>query len=68
MDSSARTGLSHAYGRDVRGSTPMYMTTTNSASGSRHFCTSGNSALHTARGMPQNVPMTNTASTATASA
>lgn len=68
MDSSARTGLSHMHARDPRSSTPMYITTTNRASGSRHFWIRTKNTLHTSRGMPQNVPATKATSTSRAAA
>ena len=56
MDSSARTGLSHMQAREPRSSTPMYMTTTNRASGIRHFWIRTKNTLHASRGMPPERP------------
>lgn len=68
MESSARTGRNHAFALDSPGSTPINMTTANSAKGSRHFCTSTRSSDHSGRGRGTYAPNTNTATTKTANA
>ena len=67
IDSGVRRGCSQCRAFVERGNTPMYITTANSAAGSRHLFIVTSSATSTAWGSPRESDAKYSASNATAS-